>query len=161
MLDCGEDKPDAHPEYGRSVACSPFRQRETAFLEHIARNVAEEYGVAGVDFRMVICHIPFPLRFQPPFDIETETYRKWCALLREQVKPHLMLCGHTHKIGVEVSGGERDEYGLPCPLIIGAEFDSSRRYWAGCGLILGVHSAEVCFTDSEGCVVSECEIPKK
>ena len=34
LLDCGEDKDDDHPEYGYSVACHTFRERQSDFLKN-------------------------------------------------------------------------------------------------------------------------------
>ena len=32
-MDCGEDKPDDHTEYGNTVCCEVFRRDVTRFLE--------------------------------------------------------------------------------------------------------------------------------
>lgn len=158
ILDCGEDKADDHPEYGGTVACHPFRVKQTAFLRKIIENAQEEYGEPGVKTRLVICHVPFTQKDKPPFDIEAPVYREWARLLREYIKPDLMLCGHTHETEICYPGGPKDAYGQPCPVVIGSAFDD-RKYWAGCGLILRDQKAEVRFTDSRGAVLSSASVP--
>lgn len=38
LLDCGEDKIDAHPEYGNTVCCHAFREEETEYLKQVIEN---------------------------------------------------------------------------------------------------------------------------
>ncbi len=99
--------------------------------------------------RIVIAHIPFTEKFGPPFDIEEDIYRAWCALLKERIRPHLMLFGHTHKPEVRRPGGPKDSYGQPCPAVIASGLGENR-YWTGCGLTFGEGGADLVFTDSLG-----------
>ena len=149
VLDCGEDKDDSHPEYGFTVSCHPFRLRQTAFLEDLIAHAATEYRAPGVSTRIVICHIPFTEQFEPPFLIEEDTYRRWCALLKEQIQPHLLLFGHTHKMEVRLPGHSRDGFGQPCPAVVGSE-RTAEGYWAGCGLIFRDDGTDLVFTDCLG-----------
>lgn len=160
VLDCGEDKPDDHPEYGGTVACHGFRKRQTDFLNDLATHAEKEYAAKGVQTKLVICHAPFTQRENPPFDIEPNVYQYWSKLLREKIQPDLMLCGHTHEAEIRYPGHERDTYGQPCPVVIGAGFDD-RSYWIGCGLILHDQSTEVVFTDSHGKCLSTESICRK
>lgn len=120
VLDCGEDKSDDHAEYGHTVCCHAFRRRETAFLRDVVAHADEEYAAVGVTRRLVVCHVPFSQVLEPPFDIEQDLYREWCRLLREQVRPHLMLCGHIHDLYVTQPGEGRDHLGQPCPVVVGS-----------------------------------------
>ena len=120
VLDCGEDKTDDHAEYGHTVCCHAFRRRETAFLREVVARAGEEYAAPGVTRRLVVCHVPFSQVLEAPFDIEQDTYREWCRLLREQVRPHLMLCGHIHDLYVTQPGEGRDHLGQPCPVVVGS-----------------------------------------
>ncbi len=148
-LDCGEDKPDDHPEYGHSVACSQFRREETEYLKAVAESPETEYAEEEGLIKLVVVHMPFTHRFESPFDIEEETYRQWAYLLREYVKPDLMISGHTHGIGIYEPGGDYDDYGQPCKLIIGAEVEK-HKYFKGAGIKFKKDGADVTFTDSEG-----------
>ncbi len=149
VLDCGEDKADDHPEYGRTVACHSFRLRQTAFLKTLAARAREEFRAPGVSTRIVIAHIPFTEKFEPPFSIEEDIYRTWCAILKEHIRPHLMLFGHTHKLEVRRPGPTKDGLALPCPAVIGSEI-AGEKYWAGCGMTFSDGGAELVFTDSRG-----------
>ena len=149
ILDCGEDKPDEHSAYGGTVACHDFRLQQTDFLKELIANAQTEYAADGVKTRLVISHGPFTEKNIPPFDIEEPVYRQWCALLREHIKPHLMLCGHTHAAEIRYPGHVRDTYGQPCPVVIASGFDNES-YWTGCGFVFGDGGALATYTDSEG-----------
>lgn len=148
VLDCGEDKNDPRPEYGHTIACHGFRERQSAFLASVIARAEEEYLAEGVSTRLVIAHCPFTRRFEEPFDIEHDIYREWARLLREHVHPHLMLCGHTHVHGVFYPGEEGDLHAQPCPLVVGAE--PREDCYIGCGVTLADTYTAACFTDSLG-----------
>lgn len=151
ILDCGEDKPDEHTAYGGTVACHEFRLRQTDFLQDLIANAPREYAAPDVKTRLVISHGPFTQKNVPPFDIEEPIYRQWCALLREHIKPHLIICGHTHDTEIRYPGHERDTYGQPCPVVIASGFDKQSR-WIGCGFVFEENGTSVTYTDSDGSV---------
>ena len=162
VLDCGEDKVDEHPEYAHTVCCADFRQRQTEWIEKIIRQAENEYVAAGIRKRVVVCHVPFTQRFSKPFDIEEETYGTWTKLLREQIHPQLILCGHTHKAYVTHVGDERDAWGQPCPVVVGAtpksviEAESAvappEGVYVGAGLEWSGENCAVHFCGSDGTV---------
>ena len=114
-LDCGEDKPDGHDAYGHTIACHAFRLAETEYLKSVIADAANEYNAPDVKYRLVVCHIPF-IRGK----FEADIYREWCTLLRENVKPNLMLSGHYHRLHVVRQGDKWDENGAPCTVVIGS-----------------------------------------
>ncbi|MBR4372011.1 MAG: metallophosphoesterase, partial [Victivallales bacterium] len=114
-LDCGEDKPDSHDAYGHTIACHAFRLEETEYLKSVIADAANEYNAPDVKYRLVVCHIPF-IRGK----FEAAIYREWCTLLRENVKPNLMLSGHYHSLHVVRQGDKWDENGAPCTVVIGS-----------------------------------------
>lgn len=116
VLDCGEDKDDVHAEYGHTVACHPFRERETEFLR--SELAKKEYADPGVTHRLIVVHNPFTHRCHPPFDIEDGIYTEWADLLKGI--PDLILAGHTHTLEVLLPGCEKDNRHQPCPVLIGA-----------------------------------------
>ena len=152
-LDCGEDKPDDHAEYGFSVACHQMRIKETKLIEKIIANADNEYNAPGVTHKLVIVHVPFTKRFSPPFDIEPEIYTEWAKLLRENVKPDLMICGHTHHYSIHEPGCDYDDYGQPCKIIVaGMKEDNG---FGGTGFEFTDEGIKYKFTLADGSVKGE------
>ena len=152
VLDCGEDKVDNHEQYGNMICCHDFRKQQTEFIQETIRCAEAEYLAEGVISRLVICHIPFTVRKTGRFDIEHEIYESWVKLLREYIKPQVILCGHEHRQNIYPCGSEEDSYGQPCPVVIGAErvADEKTTYIAGTGVIFGENLLEIMFTDNLG-----------
>ena len=152
LLDCGEDKNDNHEEYGHTVACHIFRERQTDFLKKIIENKESEYEAEGVKHRLVISHNAFVHRYQPPFDIEQDIFVEWSKLLRENVKPEVMVCGHAHELNIYYpENSEWNTNGSICPVVIGSTIDKKKPvYFAGCGYIFNDENIEIVFTDSNG-----------
>ena len=148
VMDCGEDKPDDHVEYGHTICCEDFRRRETAYLKSVIANAKEEYEAEGVTNRLVIVHNPFTQTFEPPFDIEQETFGEWALLLKEHIKPQLMLCGHVHRCYISKPGGERDHKGQPCTVVCGSRPGGDR--FTGAAFVLEEKGCRVIFNDSHG-----------
>ena len=123
VLDCGEDKRDGHPEYGHTVCCEDFRRRETEFIKDVINNCRSEYEADGVKNKLVICHVPFTEKFNYPFDIDEGVYAEWCSLLREHIKPQLMLCGHIHEAYISKIGCEKDYNGQPCTVVVASKMN--------------------------------------
>ena len=149
LLDCGEDKRDDQVEYGNTICCHTFRERETEVLRRIIGNAASEYAAAGVEHRIVLSHIPFTQSFLPPFDIERETYELWTRLLGEHIKPEALLCGHVHKTYITEPGGERDAYGITFPTVVGSGARPAEAYFAGCGLLFDKDGLRIVFNDGD------------
>ena len=131
VLDCGEDKTDDHAEYGCTVACHGFRERETEYIQKIIEN--REYDSLDIKRKIIICHVPFNHKYNPPFDIEPEIYTKWTTLIRENIKPDIMLCGHTHYFACIMPGDSYNTYGDICPIIIGSQILKKGEDFAGAG----------------------------
>ena len=147
VLDCAEDKPDTNAEYGHTICCHDFRLRETKFLEKIAQS--GEYDAEGIEHKIVIVHSPFTDTFSPPFDIEQELYSKWCEILREKIKPEIMICGHVHNCYVTMPGDEKDKKGQPCPVVCASSLGNDFDYFKGGAFTFGKDGISVRFTDSD------------
>lgn len=145
VLDCGEDKDDGHAEYGNTVACHPFRLKETEYLKSVIANAASEYNAADVKYRLIVSHTPFMHINNKPFDIELDIYREWCKLLRENVKPHLMLCGHFHTTRVVRPGHAWDNLGEPCTVVIGSRPGKTMDEYTGTAIELTEKNATIRF----------------
>lgn len=163
VLDCGEDKNDDHEEYGGTTCFHPFRLAQTEFIKDVVRNADKEYNTEGVEHRLVICHIPFTFsKLEDPFDIEKEIYAEWAKMLRDHIKPELMLCGHRHLVEVWKVGGKNDVYGQACPVIIGSRpirhKETKEKEFIGCAVTIDGKKAKVVFNHHSGRVLGEHEI---
>ena len=155
VLDCGEDKDDSHPEYGHTVCCTYFRKKQTKFIEKIIENAKENYTADDVKYKLVVVHNPFTERFNPPFNIEEDIYSYWAKLLRENVKPDVMICGHKHSLEILEVGGEKDALGQPCTVVVGSDLNRKENYYAGAGYIFKNGKITVVFNDSEKIILSK------
>ena len=146
LLDCGEDKPDSHEAYGHTICCHLFRQRQTEYLKQLIRNAQSEYAAEGIQYKIVISHHPFTHKLEEPFNIEEDIYAEWAQLLRDHVHPDLMLGGHLHTCEVSPVGGQLDDLGQPCPVVVGSRPEADK--FIGCGLVFSETGITVEFTDS-------------
>ena len=157
LLDCGEDKSDDHSEYGGTVCCHAFRERETDYLGQVIANAEKEYAAAGVEHRVVISHVPFTQIDRAPFDIEQEIYGKWTKLLNEKVKPEVLLSGHVHKAYITLPNGERDAYGMRFPTVVGSEVRKNENFFVGCGIVFGKEGTRVVINGATG-ILTETDL---
>ena len=135
VLDCGEDKLDTNAEYGNTNCCHAFRIEETKYINDLVKRKSEEYEKDGITRKIVIAHSPFSRKFEFPFDIEDDIYTEWCTALRKEIKPDVMISGHTHSIEILPLGDERHVHGCPCPVVVGGRPDKKNGKHYGCGLI--------------------------
>ncbi len=154
VLDCAEDKNDDHPEYGNCNCCHAFRRRETKFIESVIASAEREYAADGVEYRLVIAHTPFTMSFTEPFDIEKELYAEWVRLLNDNIKPDMLISGHTHSAKVIRHGEADDAYGQNFSTVIGSVKDR-KGYFAGCGIVLDGHIAHVVVNDEDNVVLKD------
>lgn len=153
VLDCGEDKRDECEEYGHTVCFHAFRMAETEWIRGVIARAEQEYLAEGVTNRVVISHIPFGTFYPAPFDIEQELYGEWCRMLREEIRPQLMIHGHKHTAEIWDVGGPNDDLGFPAPSLVGALVTKNAdggRYFAGMGVELSPNSATVTVNDRDG-----------
>ena len=151
VLDAAEDKPDDHPEYGHTICAHAFRLEEDAFLD----GALADPLFRDAALRLVVSHKPLAFELEPPFDIEKDLYRSWCARLRA-ARPHLMLTGHLHACFVEKPGGAHDTYGLPCLHVCSSRLRREEPRAFVCGAVEaalrsgGAPSVSVRFVDHAG-----------
>ena len=153
VLDCGEDKEDTHAEYGETVACTPFRKKQTAYLRTLIEQKEKEYAAPGVMHRLVICHIPFTHTQEEPFNTAIDIYTEWSRLLREEIHPEVMICGHEHCCEIWEVGGPKDDKGQPCPIVVGAKptrEEGNSRGFIGTAFTFLPDRIEIAFTDHLG-----------
>lgn len=157
VLDCGEDKNDSSDEYGNTICCHGFRREQTRFIENIIKNAKNEYEADGVECKLVVSHVPFSYILHAPFDIEQELYREWCTLLRENIKPDLMICGHMHAHMVGEPGGEFDHLGQPCTMVVASNPDLKNKGFDSAGFCFNSDKIEAVFTNSDGEITHKYE----
>jgi hypothetical protein len=167
VLDCGEDKNDDHEEYGGTVCFHAFRLAETDFLRKVIANADREYAAPGVKHRLVISHVPFTYRHPNPiFDIEAELFEEWARLLREEVKPELLLYGDLHVVEISPVGSRFDHRGQPCTAIFGSrptrvKDGAPADTFIGCAVTLRDDGTEVVFNDHTGAVLRKETLPRE
>ena len=121
VLDCGEDKVDTHTEYGSTICCTEFRRRQTEFINSVIANAENEYAAEGVEYKLVVCHDPFTeYESDKPSAEDYAIYTEWARLLRESVKPDVMISGHVHRAYITEIGGALDKLGQACPVVVGS-----------------------------------------
>lgn len=158
VLDSGEDKPDCFPEYGHTISCHEFRERETEFIKDVIANAENTYLADGIKTRIVIAHNPFTEQLNPPFNIEPEIFSEWARLLRESIKPNAMLCGHMHRLYISRPGDEHDHLGNPSPVAVSATLNHEKQYFAGGGFEFDGDKISGAFTSSEGEILEAFEL---
>ncbi|MBO5369778.1 MAG: metallophosphoesterase [Clostridia bacterium] len=159
VMDSVEDKADDSIEYGGTICCHSFRLEETDFLEDVIANSNLHYASDGIKHKIVIAHNPFTAKKSADiFDIEKELFTKWGRLLRENVEPEVMICGHKHSMYVDMPGSELDSYGHPCPVVVGSFLDIKKKHYAGTGFVFDDDGVEVVFTDNYGKITDKTKI---
>lgn len=150
VVDCGEDKLDSHEEYGNTICFHNYRLKETKFIKDVINNAETEYLADGIKHKIVICHIPFIKQFSDPFNIEEDLYCEWTKIICENIKPELLLFGHTHKKGIHKPKGEFDYYGYQnCDAVIGSEPHFKENKFIGCGITLDDSEPKIIFNDEK------------
>jgi predicted phosphodiesterase len=164
-IDCGEDKPDGNAEYGGTICFHGFREREDEYIHEIVGNANKEYNADGVEHRIVISHIPFSYIQPAPFNIEQDIYREWTRVMRDEIKPELLLYGHLHQTAIYAPGSDFDSYSLqPCPAIVGSapilphSSPDGKTGFTGCAITLDGDKMTVVFNNDKGEIVSKHEI---
>lgn len=151
VLDCGEDKRDAHKEYNGVNAFEAFRKSETEFLTHLQPTEGK--------INFAICHICpiFPTENAGDcFDIERETYKCWNANLK-RINVRFMLSGHLHKQFVMPKHDARCFDDNEYLIVTGSAIDYETEYCVGAALNISKERLRVRFTDSEKKVLSDEE----
>lgn len=105
LMDCAEDKEDGHREYGGMADYSAYRAAEDVWLDEVLANPEESYAAPGVEYRLLVSHVPFNVTEKP----EPERYASWVQKVNG-IGLDLALAGHTHQcLFLEPNGKYRDE----------------------------------------------------
>lgn len=154
VLDCGEDKADNHPEYGGMASFHNFRIRQTEFIKNVIERRAEEYEADGIEYRLIICHIPFDHSLN---EHESEVYTEWIALLNK-IKADVMLFGHIHDTEFQPAMRQTRFGVIEPPAVIGGNPKGDN--FVGTALTLDKNGYLVQFTDKNKTVLEEHRVQK-
>ena len=157
VLDCGEDKPDNHPEYGGYARFHAFRLAQTDYLRRVAKRAKTEFDAPGVTTRIAVVHTQFPCAQEPEFDIERPLFQQWCDLLGS-MGVDAILSAHEHCFRVLLPGDPGLRLQTPCPLVVGTAKNND--YIGGTGFVLSPKEIEVQFTTSNGASIPPVVLKK-
>ena len=100
LLDCGEDKPDNHKEYGGLADYEQYRRAQIAFLDRVLE----------CDDIDECSHVAVIVHTNPRIHYDREVCAEWLSRL-SAIKPDVMLCAHTHNCEVAMPTNEaKDGY---------------------------------------------------
>ena len=154
LVDAGEDKYDGYESYNGTICCHEFRLEQQEMIDKTIENADREYEEDGVEYKVILSHMPFTFKKrEEKFDIEREMFSNWSKLIKDNIKPDIMLCGHTHKACISECGSEYDDLGQPCTIIVGSnvtKIEDNKKILAGAFINLNKGFAKVVFnTDNE------------
>ena len=95
VLDIGEDHADNFVEYYGAAKFDDYRDAQTVFLDEIITNANEEYLAPGVDYRIVVCHIPLTIKSTK--DHAAKWKDAWVERLN-QMQLTMLFGGHVHEL---------------------------------------------------------------
>ena len=82
-------------------------------------------------------------------------------MLKENIRPDIMICGHKHIFAIDELGGINDGLGQPCTVVVGSMMDRNTRYYGGSGYIFDEGKIQIVFNDSEKTIkthmLSQCK----
>ncbi len=158
VLDCGEDKPDDHGEYGGYARFHPFRLAQTDFLRRVVKHAKTEFNAPGVTTRIAVVHTQFPCVQEPTFDIERPLYQRWCDLLGK-MGTDVILSAHAHRFCVLRPGDAGLRLKTPCPLVVGAEH--TKEHIGGTCFTFLPDQIQVAFATSDGSAAAPVTLQKE
>ena len=141
---------------------------ELEYMKKIIENARREYNAEGVTRKIIVSHDPFTEYVPSQISEEDmKTYKEWAKLLRDYIKPDVMICGHVHQAYVTYVGDELDRLGQACPVVVSSApgskiYSPLRGTWVenvyvGVGFETG-EKITVNFVGSDGAVHKDFEI---
>lgn len=140
VIDAGEDKLDSHDAYGGMVDFAGYRKTETEFLKRVVANADSEYNAEGVEYRIAICHVPFPV-FDEGHD--TARFKEWTSICSE-MSLDIMITGHLHKRAFHKVGSASAEQNYVVAVCSDGPNTSN---FVGAAITLNGNEAELEFTN--------------
>jgi len=117
VFDAGEMRADDDEGYNGMAGFEVYRERETRYFEQVADNAAAEFDAPGVEYRLLVSHIPVGRNVDSWYP---EVQARWVELAN-QMNIDLAFSGHHHVVQYYPIGAYNSAGGpLNYPLIIGA-----------------------------------------
>ena len=112
--------------------------------------------------KLIISHINFSEPHKAPFNIEYDTYGKWCELIRENIKPAAYCYGHVHQNYVSLPGSEKDIFNQGAPAIVAGipVRQENETGFTGAAITLSDAKITVSYINHAGDVAETIEIPR-
>lgn len=165
LLDCAEDKEDGHREYGGMADYSAYRAAEDVWLDEVLANPEESYAAPGVEYRLLLSHVPFNVTERP----EPELYASWVQKVND-VGVDLALTGHTHEcLFIEPNGQYEDQQvastywtviGSAQKDIATDESDSAHRHFTSTAVEMRPDAVTAMFVNQNDIVCDSIEIAR-
>ncbi len=167
LLDCAEDKEDGHREYGGMADYSAYRAAEDVWLDEVFAQPEQSYAAPGVEYRLLVSHIPFNVTEKP----EPELYASWVQKVNG-IGLDLALAGHTHEcLFLEPNGQYGDEektvtstywtvIGSAQSDISTGESDSAHRHFTSTAVELQPDAVTAMFVNQDAAVCDEVQIAR-
>ncbi len=150
LLDCGEDKPDCHQEYGGLADYEQYRRAQIAFLDRVLE--CPELDECS--------HVAVVVHTNPHIHYDRPVCAEWLARI-SAIKPDVMLCAHTHDCGIDLPCEEaRDGYPpITFPTVTGSAprgvkgtMDAGKPpSFTGALIVFDEHGTDAYFIDDQGC----------
>ncbi len=141
VVDCGEDKPDNHPEYGGMNVFERYRREETKFLKALPPQTGKTvFAISHV------CPSQVTLTKGSPYDIERDVYTEWTDELG-RLDTKFMLCGHIHKAYVLQPNDPASMLPHPYPVVVGSACFGNDDLW-GTAIVIRKGGMDAYFTDA-------------
>lgn len=158
VLDVGEDKADGHAEYGHTLCCHAFRERQTAYIRDVIRRAAEEYAAPGVRHRVVIAHQPLYKSYVKP---DWAITQEWMKLLKEHIHPELILSAHEHGFNFTELWNKPEDHAQPCLGVVASRPEKDQSRFAGAGVVFSPEKIEILFTDQDHKIIQRRTVPQE
>lgn len=165
LMDCAEDKEDGHREYGGMADYSAYRAAEDVWLDEVLANPGESYAAPGVEYRLLVSHVPFNVTEKP----EPERYASWVQKVNG-IGLDLALAGHTHQcLFLEPNGQYEDKQVASnyWTVIVSAqkdiatdESDSAHRHFTSTAVEMRPDVVTAMFVNQDAAVCDEVEIAR-
>jgi len=159
VYDLGELNADDHENYHGLADFTSYRERQTAFFDQVLANEASEFNAPGVEYRLLVSHIPIGNTSHAYGDFQ----RAWLAQAN-RMNLDLAMHGHWHRVQYIPAGTFRNfpETGpANYPIVVGskpAHDADAGGIFTGAAIEIKGGETRILFTDQHHNVLREYTI---